>query len=69
MNIAVLLKYKIFHKILKSEFNKNVLILAGGTAIAKAIPIAISPILKRLYSSKERLYKIPCQGYIFIFKF
>ena len=53
MNIAVLLKYKIFHKILKSEFNKNVLILAGGTAVAQAVPVLISPILTRLYTPED----------------
>ena len=38
---------------LKSEFSKNVLVLTTGTAIAQAIPIAISPILTRLYSPED----------------
>lgn len=37
----------------KSEFNKNVTTLFTGTVIAQAIPIAISPILSRLYSPDE----------------
>lgn len=41
------------NRILKSEFNKNVLILAGGTTIAQIIPIAISPILTRLYTPED----------------
>ena len=38
---------------LKSEFTKNVLTLMTGTTIAQAIPIAISPILTRLYSPED----------------
>ncbi|WP_297484818.1 oligosaccharide flippase family protein [Sulfurimonas sp.] len=34
----------------KSEFSKNVLTLMTGTTIAQAIPIAISPILTRIYT-------------------
>jgi len=37
----------------KSEFTKNVLTLMTGTTIAQAIPVAISPILTRLYSPKD----------------
>ncbi|MBD3789218.1 MAG: oligosaccharide flippase family protein [Campylobacterales bacterium] len=37
----------------KSEFSRNVLTLMTGTTIAQAIPIAISPILTRIYSPKE----------------
>ena len=37
----------------KSEFKRNVLTLFTGTVIAQAIPIAISPILTRLYSPEE----------------
>lgn len=37
----------------KSEFTKNVLTLMTGTAIAQAIPIAISPILTRIYSPED----------------
>ena len=38
---------------LASEFNKNVVMLFAGTAIAQAIPVAISPILTRLYTPEE----------------
>ena len=38
---------------LKSEFTKNVLTLMTGTTIAQAIPIAISPILTRMYSPED----------------
>jgi len=37
----------------KSEFSKNVLTLMTGTTIAQAIPIAISPILTRIYSPQD----------------
>ena len=37
----------------KSEFSRNVLTLMSGTAIAQAIPIAISPILTRIYSPED----------------
>jgi len=37
----------------KSEFSRNVLILMTGTMVAQAIPIAISPILTRIYSPEE----------------
>ena len=37
----------------KSEFSRNVLTLIVGTTIAQAIPIAISPILTRLYSPED----------------
>lgn len=37
----------------KSEFNQNVLTLMTGTAIAQAIPIAISPILTRIYTPAD----------------
>ena len=36
-----------------SEFSKNVLILMSGTTIAQAIPIAISPILTRIYTPED----------------
>jgi len=36
-----------------NEFYKNALTLMTGTAIAQAIPIAISPILTRLYSPED----------------
>ncbi|MAE10064.1 MAG: translocase, partial [Candidatus Marinimicrobia bacterium] len=38
---------------LKSEFSKNVLTLVTGTTIAQAIPIAISPILTRIYTPED----------------
>ncbi|MGJ0359272.1 lipopolysaccharide biosynthesis protein [Aliarcobacter cryaerophilus] len=37
----------------KSEFTKNVVTLMIGTAVAQAIPIAISPILTRIYSPDD----------------
>jgi len=37
----------------KSEFNRNVLTLMTGTTIAQAIPIAISPILTRVYTPED----------------
>jgi O-antigen/teichoic acid export membrane protein len=40
-------------KVLKHEFNRNVLILSGGTVVAQTLPIFISPILTRLYSPED----------------
>ena len=37
----------------KSEFSRNVMILMTGTTIAQAIPIAISPILTRIYTPED----------------
>jgi len=37
----------------RSEFSRNVLTLMTGTIIAQAIPIAITPILTRMYSPDE----------------
>ncbi len=37
----------------KSEFSKNVLTLMTGTTIAQAVPIAISPILTRIYTPED----------------
>jgi len=37
----------------KSEFSRNVLTLMTGAVIAQAIPIAISPILTRIYSPED----------------
>jgi len=37
----------------RSEFSKNVLTLMTGTTIAQAIPIAITPILTRLYTPED----------------
>ena len=37
----------------KGEFSRNVLTLMTGTSIAQAIPIAISPILTRIYTPED----------------
>ena len=37
----------------RSDFAKNVLTLLTGTTIAQAIPIAVSPILTRIYSAED----------------
>ena len=37
----------------KSEFGRNLLTLMTGTIVAQAIPIAISPILTRIYSPED----------------
>ncbi len=37
----------------KSQFSRNILTLMTGTTIAQAIPIAISPILTRMYTPEE----------------
>ncbi|HIE59535.1 MAG TPA: hypothetical protein EYP82_06345, partial [Hydrogenothermaceae bacterium] len=37
----------------KTEYSKNILTLMSGTMLAQAIPIAISPILTRLYSPSD----------------
>ncbi len=37
----------------KSEFSRNVLTLMTGTTMAQAIPIAISPILTRIYTPED----------------
>lgn len=37
----------------KSEFSRNTLTLMAGTAIAQAIPLALTPILTRIYSPSE----------------
>ena len=37
----------------RSEFSRNVLTLLTGTTIAQAIPIAVTPILTRLYTPEE----------------
>lgn len=37
----------------RSEFSRNVLTLMTGTTIAQAIPIAISPILTRIYTPED----------------
>jgi O-antigen/teichoic acid export membrane protein len=51
------MKKKIYKKVksifFKSEFNSNVLTLMVGTTIAQAIPIAITPILTRIYTPED----------------
>lgn len=37
----------------KKEYNKNIAILMTGTTVAQAIPIAISPILTRIYTPHD----------------
>lgn len=37
----------------RSKFSRNVLTLVGGTMIAQALPLAITPILTRLYSPSD----------------
>ena len=37
----------------KSQFARNVITLMMGTTVAQAIPVAISPILTRIYSPEE----------------
>ena len=37
----------------KSDFFRNVVTLMTGTTIAQAIPIAISPILTRIYTPED----------------
>lgn len=38
---------------IKNDFTKNILILMTGTTVAQAIPIAISPILTRVYTPDD----------------
>src|SRR5436190_26760 len=40
-------------KLTNTEFGKNILVLLTGTGIAQIIPIAISPILTRVYSPND----------------
>ncbi|MFF2446734.1 oligosaccharide flippase family protein [Neobacillus sp. NPDC058068] len=40
-------------KLLKNDFFKNVFTLFTGTAIAQVLPVAITPILTRIYGPKE----------------
>lgn len=53
MNKIKLLIFYVKQRIIKSEFSKNVLILSGGTLIAQALPVLISPVLTRLYSPSD----------------
>ena len=39
--------------IFKSEYSKNIFTLFGGASLAQAIPIAVSPILTRIYTPEE----------------
>ncbi len=53
-NYGNLKKYLMINKLKpKSEFSRNVLTLMIGTTIAQAIPIAISPILTRIYTPED----------------
>ncbi len=53
-NYGNLKKYLMINKLKpKSEFSRNVLTLMTGTTIAQAIPIAISPILTRIYTPED----------------
>ncbi len=40
-------------KWIKSEYARNVLTLVSGTTVAQAIPVAVTPILTRIYSPDE----------------
>ena len=40
-------------KWIKSEYVRNVLTLVSGTSIAQAIPVAVTPVLTRIYSPAE----------------
>jgi len=42
----------------KSEFSRNVLTLVTGITIAQAIPIAVGPILSRMYASRYFSYSL-----------
>jgi len=42
-----------FRKILKSSFNRNILVLSGGTIIAQVIVVLTTPILSRLFNNPE----------------
>ena len=48
-----IIRYFKTHYIPKGSFRANVVTLMTGTAIAQAIPIAISPILTRMYTPKD----------------
>lgn len=43
----------VINKLFRSEFLRNVSTLMSGTAIAQALPIAISPVISRLYSPED----------------
>ncbi len=47
------MKQKLNNILPKSEFAKNVLTLMTGTLVAQAIPIAISPVLTRIYTPDD----------------
>lgn len=44
---------QVIKKLFQSEFIKNIATLMGGTAIAQAIPLLLSPILSRLYTPED----------------
>jgi O-antigen/teichoic acid export membrane protein len=37
----------------RSEYTKNILTLITGTGVAQLIPVAVSPIITRLYSPED----------------
>jgi O-antigen/teichoic acid export membrane protein len=43
----------VLNRVLKNSLNRNFLILFSGTALAQSIPVAISPILTRLYTPSD----------------
>lgn len=45
--------YSMFYDMKRSTFARHVTVLASGTALAQAIPIAITPVLTRLYAPSE----------------
>ncbi len=47
------MKEKIRNILPKSEFAKNAITLISGSSIAQILPVAISPILSRIYSSED----------------
>lgn len=49
MNLIVIVK----EKIEKSEFGKNILLIAGGTAFAQVLGILFSPVITRIYSPEQ----------------
>ncbi len=43
---------------ISSEFNRNVFTLTFASGIAQAIPLLLSPILVKIYTSKERSKRV-----------
>lgn len=44
---------KIYLKVFRSKFSKNIALVAGGTALAQAIGVVFSPIITRVYPPDE----------------